>query len=229
MDELSPGARALLDAADGIDDPAHADAERIRALVMAKVAGVSFGAALMAIGLERARALLAMTMPKFAAVILLALGSSAVYPHFRRHAAAPELPAVSVTSKSALQRAEPAPTASAPAATDASPALVPSVVAALPVSRGARQASTLEAEMRWVRSADAALRAGNVALAVSLLNQHAREFPHGALLEEREGLLVVAACQKGESAAVQRAASAFLTRAPRSLMVGRVRAACLGG
>jgi hypothetical protein len=84
----------------------------------------------------------------------------------------------------------------------------------------------LEAEMRWVRAADAALRGGDAGLALSLLNQHAREFPNGLLAEEREGLRVVAGCQSGASPVVQRAASRFLQRAPRSLMAVRVRAAC---
>jgi hypothetical protein len=87
-------------------------------------------------------------------------------------------------------------------------------------------ASELEAEMRWVRSADAALRGGDAGTAQGLLDQHAHEFPNGALSEEREALRVVAACQRSGSADAPRAAARFLERAPHSLLAGRVRAAC---
>jgi hypothetical protein len=83
----------------------------------------------------------------------------------------------------------------------------------------------LEAEMRCVRAADAALRGGNVTEAEGLLEQHARDFPAGALSEERDGLRIVAGCQSGDSDS-QRAAAQFLEHSPRSLLAGRVRAAC---
>jgi len=229
MDDLSPGARALLEAAHRADDPGQADAERIRQAVLAKVSSVGFGAVLFAFGMDHARALFATSVPKFAAVVLLAWGSSAVYQHLRH----PDEPAFASqpVAAAAVEASPPTPVASTTLEPQvvAPPASAP--MAPSPAVHPAHHSSALDAEMRWVRGADAALRAGNVGAAVELLNRHAREFPHGALREEREGLRVVAACQRGASADVQRAASAFLQAAPHSLMAGRVRAACqnLGG
>jgi len=232
MDELSPSARALLDAAHGNDDPLPDDADRIRRAVLVRIGSVGFGAALYAMSVEPAKALLGATLPKVVAVALIAVGGSALYHHWKvsapqvaRSSLAIVAPAARVQAPAARPIAEPTPEAAA------TPDVVPPPVVAprAPQAVAAEAHRTnLEAEMRWVRAADAALRGGDVGLAVSLLNQHAREFPHGALAEEREGLRVVAGCQGGgASPVVQRAASRFLQRAPRSLMAGRVRAACL--
>lgn len=227
MDELSPSARALLEAAQGSDDPVPSDAARIRQSVLLRVGSAGFGALVFTLSVERTKALFAAALPKLVLVALLAAGGSALYQHWRESAAR-----VSVDAPSAVTLSE------APAWLP-EPVLVPRAAPSLarltPSPQGSPKApaapkvalrDNLDAEMRWVRAADAALRAGDVGLALSLLNQHAREFPNGLLAEEREGLRVVAGCQHGPSPLVQRAASRFLQRAPRSLMAGRVRAAC---
>ncbi len=225
MDELSPRARALLAAAQGSDDPVPSDAVRVRQSVLFRIASAGFGALLFTMSVERAKALLGAALPKLVAVALLAAGGSALYQHFRASAAqAPaDLP-------SAIALSEVAPPSVPQTAPDPAP-VAPTPEASAPKPAAAQkelQRDNLEAEMRWVRAADAALRGGNTTLALSLLNQHAREFPNGLLAEEREGLRVVAGCQSGASPLVLRAASRFLQRAPRSLMAGRVRAACSG-
>jgi hypothetical protein len=228
MDELSPRARALLDAAQGSDDPLPADAARIRQSVLLRIGSAGIAAALFTFSVERAKAFLGAALPKFVAVALLAAGSSALYQHWKASEAPREASASLPVAPGApaVPRAPAAPLAPAsePVASS-TPVPVPPAVKPGGIAKEPRR-DNLEAEMRWVRAADAALRGGDVGLALSLLNQHAREFPNGALTEEREGLRVVAACQGGASPVVQRAASRFLQRSPHSLMAGRVRAAC---
>src|SRR5450755_79824 len=224
MDELSPRARALLAAAKGSDDPIPADAARIRQNVLLRIGSAGFGAVLYTLSVERAKALLGVALPKVVALALLAVGSSALYQHWKASAQAqldlPALVGVPQTQPVVPAREpEPKPIVTAP------PVPVTTAPKPIVVSKDSHR-DNLEAEMRWVRAADAALRGGDVGLALSLLNQHAHEFPNGVLSEEREGLRVVAACQSGASPVVQRAASRFLQRAPRSLLAGRVRAAC---
>ncbi len=225
MDELSPGARALLDAAQGGDEPVPTDAVRVRQRVLMRIGSASFGAALFTLSVERAKALLGAALPKFVAVALIAVGGSALYQHWKVSAGKAQSP-VTVAAPAAPP-GTPAPAAPLTPEPAASPAPEPIATASKPptVAKETHHDS-LEAEMRWVRAADVALRSGDVGLALSLLNQHARECPNGLLTEEREGLRVVAACQGGPSPVVQRAASRFLRRAPRSLIAGRVRAAC---
>ena len=235
MDELSPRARALLEAAHGTDDPIPGDAARVRRNVMTRIGATGLGAAVFSLSLERANALLGIATPKVVALLLIAVGGSAVYQH--AHQRARQQLSVPVLA-SAQPSASPAPAVGAAALVAESPVQsseqsVPVPEARKPRAQSKRTALTravdpnagLEAEMRCVRAADAALRGGNVAEAEGLLEQHAREFPAGALSEERDGLRIVASCQRGDSDS-QRAALQFLERSPRSLLAGRVRAAC---
>jgi hypothetical protein len=238
MDELSPRARALLEAAHGTDDPIQGDAARVRRNVLTRIGTTGLGAAVFSLSLERAKALLGIAMPKVVALLLIAVGGSAVYQRARqrevRWVSAPaSLPSAKVSASASSVPAvsaaavapEPDPlSAELPALGHESRKLRAPPKRRVP-TRAADLNAGLEAEMRCVRAADAALRGGNVVEAEGLLEQHAREFPAGALSEERDGLRIVASCQSGESDS-QRAAAQFLERAPRSLLAGRVRAAC---
>ena len=236
MDELSPRARALLEAAYGTDDPIPGDSARVRRTVMTRIGTTGLGAAVFSLSLERAKALLGIATPKVVALMLIAVAGSAVYQH--AHQRDVERVRVPASIPSAPLSASPAPDTSVPAAAPEAEPVSTELPAPGHESRKLRSApqrvtltrpvdpnAGLEAEMRCVRAADAALRGGNVSEAGGLLEQHAREFPAGALSEERNGLRIVAACQSGDSDS-QRAATQFLERSPRSLLAGRVRAAC---
>ena len=237
MDELSPNARALLAAAHGSDDPIAGDATRIRRGVLVRIGSAGFGATVFSLCLQRAQAFASLAAPKLVAVALVAVSGSAVYHRVKRPAAevasaqassAPYVAAPTVARRALSPRVA-APLNEPVAVAVAEPALPAPRVFQARVPRHApavaARSSSLEAEMRWVRTADAALRNGDAGAAQGLLEQHAREFPNGALAEEREGLRLVATCQGG-SAEAQRAAAQFLERAPHSLLAGRVRAAC---
>ena len=240
MDELSPRARALLEAAHGADDPIPGDAARVRSSVLTRIGSTGLGAAVFSLSLERAKALLGVATPKVVAIVLLAVGGSAVYQHLQQRRAELSFPAHAATvvapvASPSAQTPEPDPVASAAVPVSSLPLLVTQpprrrrlarhVAAPVQPAQLVDPNAGLEAEMRTVRAADAALRSGNVNEAEGLLEQHAREFPSGTLAEERDGLRIVASCQNGDSDS-QRAAAQFLERAPRSLIAARVRAAC---
>jgi hypothetical protein len=83
----------------------------------------------------------------------------------------------------------------------------------------------LEAEMKLIRGADAALRAGRSSEALSLLAQHQAEHPKAALAHEREGLRAIANCQVGAPGS-NAVAERFIERSPHSPLAPRLKSAC---
>jgi hypothetical protein len=83
----------------------------------------------------------------------------------------------------------------------------------------------LEAEMKLIRGADAALRAGRSSEALGLLAQHQAEHPRASLAHEREGLRTIAQCQVGVAGS-RASAERFISRSPRSPLAARLRSAC---
>ncbi len=90
---------------------------------------------------------------------------------------------------------------------------------------GAAPETRLSQEARLLRDAQNAVRMGDTAMANRLLDEHARAFPHGVLEEEREAERTLLQCASGTDAVV--AGERFLRRFPDSLLVARVRSACL--
>ncbi|MBX3233266.1 MAG: hypothetical protein KIT84_20955 [Labilithrix sp.] len=77
-----------------------------------------------------------------------------------------------------------------------------------------------------LRSANAALAAGDGATALRRLDEHATRFPRGALTEEREAARVLALCASGRASEARANASTFVAANPRSPFVAQVRRAC---
>jgi hypothetical protein len=88
----------------------------------------------------------------------------------------------------------------------------------------AAPASDLTEETRLLRDADRALRAGNTAKAISLLDEHAARFPKGALAPERAAERLIVSCELG--VADQRRVDQFLASRGASPLAARVRRAC---
>lgn len=84
----------------------------------------------------------------------------------------------------------------------------------------------LKAEVAMIEGADQALRLGQPDKALRLLSQHAAQFAHGSLREEREGLRVLTLCRLGRMQQGVEAKRRFLQAAPRSVLAERVRQAC---
>lgn len=86
--------------------------------------------------------------------------------------------------------------------------------------------STLAEEMRILRSAQSALSAGDPDSALARLAEHARRFPTGAMVEEREAARIVALCRAGRREEARTAAATFLRERPTSPLAARVRTSC---
>jgi hypothetical protein len=122
--------------------------------------------------------------------------------------------------------------AMAPVAAMAGPAAPSPGEAATPASEPGSGSppgpATVAAEARLLRDADAALRAGDAAHALALLDQHAASFPGGVLVEEREAERVVVLCALGQVDAARQAGAAFVRDHSHSPLAARVRASCTG-
>ena len=134
------------------------------------------------------------------------------------------LTADGVQSASSLETspAQVAVVSSAPATSDlTAPAGPPSTAPPLPPT-------TLEAETRLVGAGVAALHSGDAARALSLFDDHARQFPDGALAQERMVERIAALCALGRQDQARSAAGAFIQMHGGSPLVDRVRSSCGG-
>jgi len=246
MDDLSPGARSLLQAADTFDDPSPEDAARVRRAVLTRVGAIGLTAAVVTAGSTQAKAASVMSIAAklTAALAVTAGGVAATYSYVNHaHEVAIMAPAPIKAKPAAPKLSAPAPVV-APAAPVAiaaddvklqedapvvkSPRVLPRAPRAEEKSEKALvepTAADLEAEMKLIRGADAALRAGRANDALALLAQHQAEHPHASLAHEREGLRAIANCQLGAAGASATAAR-FLELSPHSPLAPRLRSAC---
>ena len=243
MDDLSPGARSLLQAADTYDDPSPEDAARVRRAVLTRVGAIGITAAVVTAGSTQAKAASVMSIAAklTAALAVTAGGVAATWTYVsHNHEVAVTAPAPA-KAKAPVELANQAPAASpAPAviaAEDVKLEEAPAAKSPRTLPRAPRAeveksepkveptAADLEAEMKLIRGADSALRAGRASEALSLLSQHQTEHPHASLAHEREGLRAIANCQLGSSGSTA-AAERFLDRSPHSPLAPRLRSAC---
>lgn len=84
---------------------------------------------------------------------------------------------------------------------------------------------SLADEIALMRRLGQALARGDHKTAAGLLRRHEREFPKGALLEERRAASVRIACIRGDDNA-QAKRAAFETRWPKSMHAAAIRKAC---
>jgi hypothetical protein len=87
-------------------------------------------------------------------------------------------------------------------------------------------ASTLDQEMQLLKRAQVAQASGRPSEALSILAEHAKQFPNGKLAESREVARVIALCQSGQAQASRSAADRFLAARPNSPFASRVRGVC---
>jgi hypothetical protein len=152
--------------------------------------------------------------------------------------AAPQAPIVSAPLEARSPSLSPTPTPSLIAAPPVTRATVdaaapvvegvqsaPSLAPSKPPASSAPAASPAE-ELPLVRAMQQALRAGNPSQAIALAADHARRFPRGSLVEEREGVRAVARCQLAAPDARAPILAAFTQRFVTSPYAARVKAAC---
>jgi len=166
----------------------------------------------------------------------------------RSPASRPERVAVAAGTESgplptSVREPEPAPAAAngeaPPAVAEATPAtapgttsetpkrvVVPSARASVAPAAGPRGGDDVEAEVPLLTQAQRALERGDPNAALVALARHGRDYPHGALAVERDGLQAIASCEgkRGDGRAL---AERFVASHPTSPLVARVRAACL--
>ena len=87
---------------------------------------------------------------------------------------------------------------------------------------------TLGAETQLMRRADQALRVGEPARALELLDEHARIFPDGVLAEERSAERVTTLCALGRFDQARAEAARFLAIRGNSPLAKAVRGSCGG-
>ncbi len=124
---------------------------------------------------------------------------------------APSAPVLSSASAASVRAASPSPS-------------VP-VVAALAEDRpvAAAHVSELEAEARALRDARAAMRAGKLTSARTLLEESAARFSSPTLYQEREALMIELLVRDGQVSEARRRAHSFLEQFPESPHAGRVK------
>ncbi|HET6150377.1 MAG TPA: hypothetical protein VFH68_22750 [Polyangia bacterium] len=88
----------------------------------------------------------------------------------------------------------------------------------------AESVSSLRAELRLIGEARGNLRAGDARGALLALDEHARRFPAGAMVEEVELLRMRALVAAGDGESARGLGGDFLARRPHSPLAGAVRA-----
>lgn len=105
----------------------------------------------------------------------------------------------------------------------------PTKVVPKPVPAGtpmpSKTSSRLAAEVVLISEARGKVAEGRDAAALESFRSHARQFPRGALAEERAAWIAILQCRLGRDAG-SRAAAAFLEKHPDSPHVARVRTTC---
>ncbi|MET0793223.1 MAG: hypothetical protein ABW061_17005 [Polyangiaceae bacterium] len=218
LSELSPKARALMDAGRGAFDPTAADRARIQDALR-----VQLGAAVLPPEVTPVSA--TPFRPSLQLISGVVVGACVVGGalFFALRGAAPvatppKAPAVPVV---AVQPVAPAADLEAQAEGVAPPASAVPVAPAKPAARLAQD--SLAEELSLLSRATSALHSGRAAEALRLLNEHARKFPNGVLSEERRAARVQALCLVGRTTE-GRAELARL--APQSPAAARAKQVC---
>jgi hypothetical protein len=232
---LSPDARAILEAGRDLDSPGDLERARVRRALLAKIAAggtvlgalsaaasgaVTTGAA---VGSSATLALpFAKVLIPLAIVIAGGVGGTVAWRVQR-----------ATTTPAALSAVAPAAKV-APVAPEIVQAPAPAVQRAAPTHRAhvaapvRDEANRLPEEMALLAASNAELRGGDAARALALLDDYDRRYPAGVLREEVLATRVIARCQIGlePDAAARHAADTFLRRHPASPLASRVRSSC---
>jgi hypothetical protein len=92
-----------------------------------------------------------------------------------------------------------------------------------------RPADNLAEEVALLSQASADLHAGRPAAALTVLDEHRRKFPHGALVQERASARVQALCALGSMNEAQAEIARLARMSPNSPHLARARKACGSG
>ena len=80
--------------------------------------------------------------------------------------------------------------------------------------------------MRLLAKANSAMRAGNPSEALSVLDEHRRDYPSGQLAPERDYKRAVATCELGRVEEARSIAAAFGRAYPKSPLRAKAQSVC---
>jgi len=198
MNELSPKARALVAAGRAGYSPGAGDRARVAAALRAQLGTQVLPPESLLPAQTSIRpastALSAKSVAGLALGVCLAGGALFFALRPRASSSRPPLPVTTTAS--------PAPTEPSTPANSANTTVVPSGASSLPVasalpSPSSARTDRLAQEIALLSRATSALRAGRAGDALALLNEHQREFPRGALSQERRAAKAQALCALG--------------------------------
>lgn len=231
-DKLTAEERAIFLLARSHEDPSDAVRERVHDAVLARVGtAVAVGATVAAASAtaKAAGVTTVYTGKTILSSLLIVAGCAAVglgAGLATRPDVSPPPAAATVVppaSGSAPARALPPapspapPVASAPAPLASSPPTAPP---------SAAPEDHLASELALLQQAQKKIRAGDPRAALSLLDEHARRHPRGALQQEAAAARILALCDAGRREEARAEAARFLEAAPSSPLAERVRNAC---
>lgn len=233
MSDLDHRARAIVDAGRDAEVPSAADRDRIKRAVLVQIAAggavaTTAAAGTLSLGAKVGLAVLAVTLVGGGTVgVLKARGSHPlVVPRAR---VAPAAAAAPATAPLPVAAVEVVPRdLSAPVDEKARKAERPRRTMAQTgrADKGA-DADQLNAEVSVLKRAREELRRGRPARALEALAEYDRRFGRGVLVEERQAMAAIAACQAEPGPATRAQAEAFMRGAPASPLRERVREACI--
>jgi hypothetical protein len=131
-----------------------------------------------------------------------------------------------VEAPAAVARPAPVPVPVPTAEATAAPGGARSEARAATSGVAAEPPPSLVDETRVLEAAQRELASGRARSALSLLDEHAKRFPSGALGEERTAARVLSLCALGRTEEARRTATAFLEGSPRSPLIPRLRGSC---
>ncbi len=237
MSELGPQARALLDAARSGASPTPADAARLWGRVSDSLAnGAASGATATAgIGSKIAMALAIIATIGGGALLLAPARSTSTLtfaaPRVSEPPIAPPLtraPPPTIEEQPALPLTT-VPVEQLPRVPVPRIAPIRAVASVATVTAGASASASPasdDADVTMVRAAYVALRSGDAARALSLVDEHARRHPRSVLSEERDATRVLALCALGRRDSARTALQQFKLSFPSSTQLART---CLDG
>lgn len=224
MSELSPEARELVDDGLSVLRPSSRDRARVATALAARL-----GTA--ALLLPQAASAAPKLLPVWAKVAMVTAGVSAgvaVIGATYWLTQTPPSPAEAPVKPPAVAApvvTHPAPPASVVESADVPPSALAPEPAAAP-QRKTIAVDPLVEEVAILSKATSALRAGNPAEGLRLLDEHQRKFPKGRLAEERRAARIQALCALGKLAAAEAELARLAQSSPRSPHLARAQRAC---
>jgi hypothetical protein len=230
MSDLKSETRTLLELGRGGDEPSDLAVAMNRRKLTAKLGAAALATGAIAGSASQAAAASAGPWVSVKVIALcgtLAVGGAALSVYMQRAApTAPPAASVVVRKNAIRSIAAPATSATEPVPTPVE-VMVPERSKPLPhASASVAGARSIQSELELIRAAQKHLHRSEARAALTLLAEHARRFPNGALAEEREASRVLALCQLGDAPGTREQAQRFVQRTPSSPFVDRVRASC---